>query len=85
MSGTWRDSARPVIARVIAEVGTEDMKALKAALRAAYPFGPYDMHPRKIWLDEIRVQLGLKPVHEPKMTLIQPVKPLAGQGSLFDE
>lgn len=34
MSGTWRDSARPVIARVIADVGTGDLKKLKAALRA---------------------------------------------------
>lgn len=85
MAGTWRDSARPVIARVIAEVGTDDLKKLRAALRAAYPFGIYDMHPRKIWLDEIRVQLGLKPVHEPKMKEIQPVKPLAGQGILFGD
>ena len=85
MAGTWRDSASPVIARVIADVGIDDLKALKAALRAAYPFGQYDLHPRKIWLDEIRVQLGLKPVHEPKMKAIQPVKPLAGQGSLLGE
>jgi len=31
---------------------------IRAALRAAYPFGPRKHHPYKIWLDEIRVQTG---------------------------
>ena len=58
MGATWRDLARPIIAKVIAEVGTSDRKRLKAALREAYPWGPRELHPYKIWCNEIRVQLG---------------------------
>jgi hypothetical protein len=56
---TWRDHFRPRIARVIAEVGTDDMPALRRALRDAFPAGERRYHPYKIWLHEIRVQLGL--------------------------
>jgi hypothetical protein len=58
---SWRDKAKPIISNVIAKVGTSDMKALRKALLAAYPFGPRQYHPYKIWCDEIRVQLGTKP------------------------
>ena len=58
---TWRDHARPIIAEVIRKIGTEDMQALRKALREAYPFGFKENHPYKIWLSEIRVQLGLDP------------------------
>ena len=57
---TWRDKCRSVISDVIASVGTSDMKKLRKALREAYPFGPYEYHPKKIWLSEIRRQLGLE-------------------------
>jgi len=50
----WRDSARPIIAEVIARVGRDDMKALRRALREAYPFGPRQYYPYRIWLDEIK-------------------------------
>ena len=69
---TWRDKARPIIAKVIADVGTSDMSRLRRALREAYPWGPREYHPYKIWCDEIRVQLGTKPkrtVDEQKPTL----------------
>jgi hypothetical protein len=56
---TWRSSAGPKIARVIAEVGTEDMKALRKALREAYPYGERKYWPYKVWCDEIRRQLAL--------------------------
>ena len=82
---TWRDAARPIIARVIAEVGTADIKALRKALRAAYPFGPYKYHPCKIWRDEINVQLGKKKVYEPKLRCAVPVQPIEGQGVLFGD
>ena len=55
---SWRDEAKPIIARVIAEVGTEDRRRLRAALLAAYPWGQREYHPYKIWCHEIRVQLG---------------------------
>lgn len=60
MSLTWRDHARPIIAKVIREIGTEDIQALRKALREAYPFGERKYHPYRIWCDEIRVQLGEK-------------------------
>lgn len=78
---TWRDHARPIIARVIAEVGTQDRKALRAALRAAYPYGERRYHPYRIWCHEIRVQLG-----EVKMVTLQRIKakrPCPGQRTLF--
>lgn len=54
---TWRDSAGPKIAAVIAAVGTEDMKELRKALREAYPYGERKYWPYKVWLDEINRQL----------------------------
>lgn len=59
-TASWRDRLRPIIADVIAEVGTDDMKRLRKALRERWDFGPREYHPYKVWLDEIRVQLGLK-------------------------
>jgi len=55
---TWRDSARPIIAKVLKEMHGQPEKEIKKALRKAYPFGARSMHPYKIWLDEIKVQTG---------------------------
>ena len=46
-------------------------KEIKKALREAYPFGERKYHPYKIWLDEIKVQMGKrkfghKPTIEPE-------------------
>ena len=60
---TWRDQARPIIAAVIAKYEGADLRFLRSALRDAYPWGPLS-HPYKIWCDEVRVQLGLKPKKE---------------------
>lgn len=76
---SWRDGCRPIIAKVIAAVGTEDRKALRAALREAYPYGQRRYWPYKIWCDEIRRQLGDKrPLGER-----EPIKPIPGQKELF--
>ena len=53
---TWRDHARPIIARVLRETYGRDEKHIHAALLAAYPFGERKYHPYKIWLSEIRRQ-----------------------------
>src|SRR5579885_2310491 len=45
--------------------------AVRAALRAAYPFGPRKHHPYRIWLDEISRQRGLG---------TKPLGPNAAQG-----
>lgn len=57
MSGTWRDIARPVIQKVIAEYEGNDNNELKKLISKKYPFGERQYHPYKIWLDEIKVQL----------------------------
>lgn len=57
-SGYWRQQAAPIVASVIERVGKDDMKALRKALREAYPFGPKSQYPYKAWLAEIRRQTG---------------------------
>jgi len=44
---TWRERAAPIIARVISEVGTTDLKILRSELREAYPFGLREYYPYK--------------------------------------
>ncbi len=75
---TWRDSARPIIARVLNETAGKPEADIKKALYDAYPFGMREYHPYKIWLDEIRVQRGLKKVyqrgHHPKKVVVDPAQ-----------
>ncbi len=77
---TWREHASPIIDKVITEVGTSDMKVLRKALREAYPFGVRKYFPYKIWCDEIRVQLGLKPAKKQKETAAE-----KATGNLFEK
>ena len=56
---TWRDACRPIIERTIAQHGTDDMSALRRALREAYPWGSRNRWPYTVWCDEVRRQLGL--------------------------
>lgn len=60
----WRKKSAEVILDVLDQCGSlttpEDMKAVRARLSEAYPFGEKKYHPYKIWLDEIKRQLGLK-------------------------
>jgi hypothetical protein len=58
---TYRDNAAPLIACVLAATKGQPEKDIKAALKAAYPFGMRQYHPYQIWCDEIRRQRGLKP------------------------
>lgn len=81
---TWRDRCRETIAAVIAVIGTDDTKKLRMALRDAYPFGVYDHHPKKIWLSEIRRQLGLERDKRLRAGERKAVKPDAKQKDLFE-
>lgn len=56
MKQTWRNIARPIIHQVLEETIGQDEKAIRGALRDAYPFGQRSLHPYKIWLDEIKIQ-----------------------------
>jgi hypothetical protein len=76
---TWRDIHRPRIRAIIENVGTDDKKALKQALFDGWDYGARENHPYKIWLDEIRRQLGLK-IQKKKSRTANVVK---GQGNLF--
>lgn len=76
---TWRNKARPIIASVIAEVGTSDIRKLRRELRKAFPWGERKLHPYRIWCDEIRVQLG-----EVRRFRARGISPMTGQGKLFD-
>jgi len=58
---TWRDRMRPLIAQVIEEHAGEPENAIKAALAAAYPCGEKKNYVYKVWLDEIKRQLGALP------------------------
>lgn len=62
---TWRDRYRPIVADVIAKIGTQDLRSVRRALRSAFP-GPRAYHCLKIWRDECRLQLGLKPKKPPR-------------------
>jgi len=79
---TWRDKARPIIASIIAENPNLPEKELRRKLRAAFPWGPKEYHPYKIWLDEINVQLGKKVFRAKKVKAVE-VKPLIDT-PLFD-
>lgn len=57
----WRARATPIIERVLAETKGQSDKAVRAALYAAYPFGPRAYHPYRIWNDEVARQRGTKP------------------------
>lgn len=66
---SWRGKCAPIIAEVLAANVGADEKTIRAALFEAYPFGPRQHHPYKIWLDEIAKQRGKKaPTGSRKLT-----------------
>jgi len=71
MLSYWRRQCAPIIARVLAENAGKPEAEVRAALRAAYPFGPREHHPYRIWLDEISRQRGRR---------TKPLGPSAAQG-----
>ena len=60
MTKTWRDVARPIIAKVLEETKGKPDIEIRQALFNAYPFGERRYTPYKIWLDEIQRQRGKK-------------------------
>ena len=69
---TWRDSCRPIIAKVLADNKGNSEKEIRKALRDAYPFGQRARHPYKIWCDEIKRQRFQKPKFGAKKSDINP-------------
>lgn len=66
---TWREFAAPLIAAVIAANVGKTTKEVKAALRDAYPWGPRENHPYKIWCSEVNRQLHPKPAKVKDVTI----------------
>lgn len=81
MKDTWRHSARPIIAQVIAANKGKEEKEIRKALRDAYPWGERKYHPYKIWCDEVRVQLGKRKFGVKK----QKPEPDPNQKNMFDD
>lgn len=81
MSDTWRDRWRPIIANVLKETAGQSEREIRKALREAWPGGLREYFPYKVWLDEIRVQLGLRKFGRGKDKLR--VESCEGQGDLF--
>lgn len=81
------DHYRPLIAAIIARVGTADMRLLRKVLREEFPDPPHKYHPYKIWLDEIAVQLGTKGKRKRNKKERERKSPdnAAVQGNLFEE
>jgi len=78
---TWRTKCAPVVERVILSVGMSDMKALRRALREAYPFKYRDGWPYTVWLSEIAIQTGRR---KRKLHQRRPKKSGAGQRNFLD-
>lgn len=69
----WREIARRVIRETLADVpANADDKTKRARLKLAYPFGPREHHPYKIWCDEVR-------------RVLKPAKPKTGKLNIVVE
>jgi hypothetical protein len=77
---TWRMLARPIISQAIEEGRSLGLagKPLRKYIHARYPWGERAMHPYKVWLSEVNVQLGQKPAPRGARPADLP-----GQGRLF--
>lgn len=77
----WRTESARVIAEVIRARPDLKGKALMDELRKAYPFGPKQGWPYKVWRSEVRYHLGI----DRRRASMQrdPVPP--EQGALFRE
>jgi hypothetical protein len=64
---TWRETLRPIILDVIRKLGpprrmtSQFRRRAEAALFVAYPYRKRSGRQYRIWRDEIRIQLGLRP------------------------
>ncbi len=68
MKPSWRQQAQKVIFETLEKLpATASLDEKRRALFDAYPFGPREHHPYKIWCDEVGITLGTKkkPTPEP--------------------
>lgn len=55
---TWRETAYPIVGKVIADNADKSEKEIRKALREAYPWFPRSNYPYKAWCDEVNSQLN---------------------------
>lgn len=60
MGSKWRQRAVEIIKRTALENDWATPEEMKKALSAAYPFGPRNYHPYKIWLECVKEFLAFK-------------------------
>ena len=77
----WRDKARPIITKIIADNLGASERYLRRLFAASYPWGEKTNHPYKVWCDEINVQLGKREFGSKKKTKVKQ----AGQREMFKE
>lgn len=80
---SWRDKARPIIARVLQETTGRPEESIRKALHDAYPFGPRAHHPYKTWLDEIGRQRGARNPLNGRRRVDAAAVETIGDGDLF--
>lgn len=61
MHTTWRERMMPLIAQILAEYQDLELNGKRTALREARPYWVNQGWLLKVWRDECRIQLGLKP------------------------
>lgn len=81
---SWRDRYRERIAAVIEANADQPLAAKRKALREAFPDGPRQYHPYKIWCDECRIQLKLKRSKVRVAGIPVRIEPAPGQRCLFE-
>lgn len=81
MSQTWRDIVRPIIARVLARLPRRATRSLKERmLFGHYPFAERRGRCYRVWRDEVRIQLGLRP---PRRRCLARLPDSPGQQTFF--
>lgn len=83
MKSYWRTHSQEVIKKVIAENKGKSEAEIKKTISEAYPFGERKYHPYKIWLDEVKIQIGKKKKHPYRQPLRKQKPPDPNQGKLL--
>ena len=81
MRTTWRSLAAPIVAEVIARVGLRDPRALRKALRDAFPWPDKHNWPYRVYRSEVAIQTGRR---KRKLYQRRTKKSGPGQGTFLD-
>lgn len=76
---SWRRRSRSIIREILNESKATTIKQLKREISKSYPFHERELHPYKIWLSEVKIQMREKQ-HRNKKKVVD----AEGQKSLWD-